>query len=187
MENNICFIDFETTGLNLIKDYPIEIGAVLVDSNLDIIKKFQSYIKPTNSFEIEAPSFNIHGISEEIVMSAPSELSVLTSMFAELGTNYRIAAWNMSFDLSFFKAWCYRNSFGKILEEINYRHIDVQTICFIAKEMGCISENINSLSQLLTYFGFTRSKYHNALEDAELLYRVYVLLIKKLKELGLMI
>ncbi|RZL06336.1 MAG: hypothetical protein EOO89_24535, partial [Pedobacter sp.] len=39
-----------TTGINLIDDYPIEVGALLVDSELNIIKQFHSFIKPNNNF-----------------------------------------------------------------------------------------------------------------------------------------
>jgi len=41
MGEYICFIDFETTGVDVFRDEPIEIGAVLVDDNLKIIKQFR--------------------------------------------------------------------------------------------------------------------------------------------------
>jgi DNA polymerase III epsilon subunit-like protein len=76
MEKNICFIDLETTGLNLISDYPIEVGAILTDSSLNIIQEFHSYIKPNNKYKVDESSFSIHGIPNNIIDDAPSESSV---------------------------------------------------------------------------------------------------------------
>lgn len=36
----ICFIDFETTGIDVFRDEPIDFGAVLVDFNLTIKNEF---------------------------------------------------------------------------------------------------------------------------------------------------
>ena len=177
----ICFIDFETTGTDLIDDYPIEIGAILVDSNMNISKEFHSFIKPNNTFKLEKTAFDIHGISELTIMQSPAESTVLRNMFSKLGTSYRLAAWNMSFDVAFFKTMCLRNSFDEYLNKINYRHLDVQTISFIAKEIGCIPNTINSLSELANYFGLSRSAHHSAFEDARILYKVYMLLMATMK------
>lgn len=179
----VCFVDFETTGIDLINDYPIEVGAVLVDSNLNIVNGFHSLIKPNNSFSIKESAYKVHGIDEQTIMQAPSEQKVLNELFLRLGTNYRLAAWNMSFDVAFFKALCLRNSFESNLNKINYRHLDVQTICFIAKELRAIPNNINSLSDLCSHIGLARSIRHSAFEDARLLVSVYKYLFKQLRSL----
>lgn len=179
--NNICFLDFETTGIDLINDFPIEIGAILVDGNLNFIKEFHSLIKPNYAFKIKESALKIHNISEQVINESPTEAEVLNLMFKSLGTNYRLAAWNMSFDVSFFKALCYRNDYQECLNKLNYRHLDVQTINFIAKEIGCIPNDINSLSDLTNYMGLSRSKFHNAKEDVKLLIEVYRFLIHRLE------
>lgn len=180
-KNNICFIDFETTGINLIDDYPIEIGAIVVDQNTSIIGEFHSFSRPNNYFEISENALMTHGITKEKALSFPFEGEVLNNMFLKLGTDYRLAAWNMSFDISFFKMLCYRNNYMRKLSEINYRHIDVQTISYVAKQIGLIDNEINSFSDITDYLGMRRSLKHNALEDAKLLVEVYTYLINKLK------
>jgi DNA polymerase III subunit epsilon len=179
--NNICFIDFETTGTSLIDDHPIEIGAVLLDNNFNVLHDFHSYIKPQHTFVIKESAFKIHNLSENLISESPNEKEVLGELFSKLGTDYRLAAWNMSFDIAYFKILCHRNSYESYLNKINYRHIDVQTISYVAKEIGCISENIDSFSDLLKYFGLIRRNFHSAIEDAILLSQVYKLLLQCIK------
>lgn len=180
--NNICFIDFETTGVSLIDDYPIEIGAILISADYIIIEEFHSFIKPNNNYRIKDSALKVHGILDEQILNSPSEKEVLSEFFKKLGTNYRIAAWNMSFDVAFFKLLCQRNGFVSNLSKINYRHIDVQTISFVAKKLGRIPERLNSLSDVVSYFNLTRSNKHSAIEDARLLFQVYEKLFIKLDQ-----
>jgi DNA polymerase III subunit epsilon len=179
---NICFIDFETTGTDVLNDYPIEIGAVVVDPRLGLIKKFHSLIRPNNRFHIKESAFKIHGISKQKVLAAPTERQVLADMKNQIGADFRLAAWNMSFDVNMFKTLCYRNSFEGYLEKINYRHIDVQTINYIARELRLIPSEVHSMSDLVLHMGEVRSDQHSALEDAILLAKAYRFLISRFKE-----
>ena len=182
MASNICFIDFETTGVDILTDHPIQLGCLLVDGNLNLIKEFSSYIRPLNEFIISERAFLIHGITRETILSSPDEKTVLANFFLQIGHNYKFAAWNMSFDIAFFKIFCLRNGFENHLNKINYRHIDVQTVSFIANQLGLITGNVNSLSDLASYFGIERSHNHSALEDARILYFIYKRLFSILSE-----
>ena len=55
---NICFIDFETTGIDFFKDQPLELGALLVNKDLEIIEKFHSLIAPRTKREVSAAANN---------------------------------------------------------------------------------------------------------------------------------
>ena len=43
-ETIFAIVDFETSGVNMIKDFPIEIGIVYCDANLKIIEEYSSLI-----------------------------------------------------------------------------------------------------------------------------------------------
>ncbi len=45
-KHNLAFVDIETTGLNLIEHEIIEIGCIVTDASLNIIKEFELKIKP---------------------------------------------------------------------------------------------------------------------------------------------
>ena len=69
LRNPLCFFDLETTGINITKDRIIEIGAVKMMPNGEIIRK-ASRINPT--IPIPAESTSIHGIKDEDVKDKPT-------------------------------------------------------------------------------------------------------------------
>lgn len=178
---NICFIDFETTGIDVFKDSPIDFGAVLVDHNLEIIKTFQSLIYPRNKRQFRSSAIKTHGIRLEDLSSAPDQNEVLSSFFNEFGTEYMFAGWNINFDVSFFRGMCHHQNKMKLYNSINHRHIDIQSLNFFAKQLKVVDSDINSLSDLSNYFNINRSIKHSALEDAKITLLVYRNLLQLFK------
>ncbi len=178
--SNLCFIDFETTGSNVFEDHPLEFGAVLVNKNFEIVNEFFSSIKPPDRSQNTATAFAIHNIKLRDLEDAPTSKVVLDDFFERFGVDYGFAGWNISFDVPFFRKLCYLNEMMDLYNKIDYRHIDVQTICKIARELTLIPGNIKSLDDCVRYFGLNRSKVHNALEDAKLTFSVFQALLKLL-------
>jgi DNA polymerase III epsilon subunit-like protein len=170
---NICFIDFETTGIDIFKDSPIEIGCVLVSEEGEILKEFHSYIKPRNNRVFSASSKNIHGMNKELLENAKSQQDVLIEFFNNMGTDYRFSGWNINFDVSFFRSMCHYNNMMREYNKIHHRHIDVQSIVFYLKEKNLLPNELKSLYDLINYFNLKRNIKHNAMEDAELTFQVY--------------
>jgi DNA polymerase III epsilon subunit family exonuclease len=170
----ICFLDFETTGIDVFKDYPIEIGAVLVDDNLNIIKKFQSFINPNRKRKFKATAIKTHGYkSMSDLSNFPLSKDVLTDFFETLGSNYCFAGWNISFDVTFFRKLCHQNNMMKRYNELNYRHLDIQSMMHLFNHFKHTEIEKNSLDNTCQYFNIKRSKKHNALEDAKLTLEIY--------------
>jgi DNA polymerase III subunit epsilon len=96
---NTCFIDFETTGIDVFKDHPVEFGAILVDENLNIIDEFYSRINPDRKRKLKASALKTHGIELDSLVNIPTGNIVLSSFFSRFGTNFRLASWNISFDV----------------------------------------------------------------------------------------
>lgn len=167
-----CFLDLETTGINLFQDHTIEIGAVLVDENFQIIKTFHSFIKPDKVISFSNASKKVHGLTESFFDDKTSSTIVLDHFFHEMGTDFRFVSWNISFDISFFKKLCHTTKMTEQFNKINYRHIDLQSIFY----WYCARHSLNNMSSLddaCAYFHIPRSKYHNALEDAQIAYQVF--------------
>ncbi|WBO83649.1 3'-5' exonuclease [Hymenobacter yonginensis] len=180
-QKNICFIDFETTGIDIYKDEPIEIGALVVDGELNIINKFYSRISLPNNAIIDNSAFDIHGIKYSDLYESPSQENVINLFFESMGTDYCFASWNISFDVGFFKKICYYNNMIDTFNKINYRHIDVQSISQVANRLNIFNKEVNSLSECVNYFSLKRKKYHNAYEDALLCKEVYENIINKIQ------
>ena len=170
----ICFLDFETTGIDVFKDFPIEIGAILVNDKLEINEEFHSIINPNRKRKFKASATKIHGIKsvEELDMYPKSD-EVINSFFDKMGTNYCFCSWNISFDVTFFRRLCHQNNIMRKYNQINYRHIDLQSIMFYYNKINNTGIYKNSLDNSCNYFGIKRSTEHNAKEDVKLLLEVY--------------
>ncbi|MFC6224824.1 exonuclease domain-containing protein [Hymenobacter artigasi] len=169
----ICFIDFETTGIDVYSDEPIEIGAIIVNNESVVENKFHSRFQLSKGKNISNESFSIHGISDRDLLESPSRRDVIQRFFSTMGHDFCFASWNISFDVGFFKKVCHENDMMDKFNKVNYRHIDVQTISQVANRLGKFDSQINSLSDCINYFGLERSAHHNAYQDAELCFAVY--------------
>lgn len=181
-EKPICFIDFETTGSNLFIDEPIQIGAFLYDWSKKEKVQFESDIRPTKNVTNSRTAYEIHNIDLFKLREEPTAKEVLANYFDVMGTKYCFAGWNISFDVPFFRKMCFENDFQDNYDLINYRHIDVQTICKTLKYIGIVDQNLNSLTDFSKYFGISRSKKHRALEDAKITYQVFCKALMLLEE-----
>ncbi len=167
-----CFIDLETTGSDYVNDYPIQIGAILVKTkNFEIIKEYSSLINIPEGIIISEKAKEIHGLKKEDIKNAPKPKNVLKDFFNEFGTDYAFAGWNVCFDVSFFRKICNENGFNDQYKEINFHHLDVQSIAKYLKIKGNIEGEI-SLSNLCKIYNLKRLKNHDALEDAKLSFKV---------------
>lgn len=170
---NICFIDFETTGIDVFKDSPIEIGSVLVDDKGEILKIFHSLIQPRNRRIFSTSATKIHGIDNILLENARTQHEVLFDFFSTMGTDYRFSGWNINFDVSFFRGMCHYTKMMREYNKIYHRHIDVQSIVFYLKTKNLLPNELRSLDDLIKYFSLKRSTKHNALEDAKLTFEVF--------------
>jgi len=177
-----CIIDFETTGSNIFEDEPIQLGALLYDESEGIVNEFSSFILPRSDVKNSGKAFQIHGISLKDLKNAPSQEEVLKNFFCVFGYDYSFAGWNISFDIPFFRKMCYENGLQNEYDKINYRHLDIQSVCQILTKLELVDSNLNSLNDFTTYFNIHRSEKHDALEDVKITYELYLKVIELLKE-----
>lgn len=173
-----CILDLETTGINQFYDQPIEIGAILVDKNLKVIDKFHSYIQIPETLNFSISAKKTHGLDENFLRNKPPQAMVLKNFFLQFGYDFRFVTWNMSFDVGFFRRICYENNFQNEFDKLNYRHLDLQSMFFYYCDKNGY-HNLRSLDDACGHFGIYRSRYHNALEDAQITYEVFKRLMIK--------
>lgn len=93
----VCF-DCETTGLDVLKDDIISIGAVIIKDNTIIAsKKFVKYVKPKTKLQIDA--IKVHHIRECDLLDA-EEIHDVLKEFLEFIGNRILVGYYLEFDIA---------------------------------------------------------------------------------------
>jgi len=171
---DILLIDFETTGLDLKKSLPIQLGAVLLDKQTLAEKDyFLSFIKQDLS-DMPEESAKVHGITEEHLKDAPLPNEVIASFLDQFGVEVYLASWNEMLDHTMLSKML--DGVGKDIYIHDYHFFDVWSLAYMHMVRLDRGDIVRS-EQTFQYFGLPSRSAHNALEDcrhtAEVLRKVY--------------
>ena len=99
-------LDFETTGLDITKDEPIQIGIVAIDEQGNVTDKFQSLIKPDKKTdELKHIVGFITGLSIADLEAAPTREEVLPQIQKYFDEDTIVIGHNIKFDLDFLEKY----------------------------------------------------------------------------------
>jgi|688.fasta_scaffold15841_14 DNA polymerase-3 subunit epsilon len=173
---NVSFavVDFETTGLNPETDRIVQLAAVIVNGDGDIIDSFDTIVKPENPDEYQHGAEHIHGISVEQVSSGMPLRKALEQLWS-INAGHVFTAHNAAFDLGFLHAESKRVG----LEG----HVDVHvdTLELARRTTGADTTRKHNLFALCEHYGIERDKVHDAKSDAT---ATAQLLMHLMKEIG---
>ena len=159
--DDFTVIDIETTGLLISLDYIVEISALKVRAN-KIVDTFSSYIKPPKPIPENATA--IHGITNEMVETAPSSDEVMQKWLNFIGDDVLVGHNIGKFDLPIIKRYAYFNN----------AYVDTLKLA----KSYCYDAPNNKLQTLCDYFGIINENAHNSLSDCKADYELYL----KIKE-----
>lgn len=161
VQREYVFLDIETTGLDVEKDRIIEVGSIKVSGEKEVM--FQRLIKT----EIEVPDVieNLTGINGSKLSSEGIELKQCIAEFMEFIGKSDLIGYNIRFDIKFL---------NKALSDLALAPIHNKTIDLMqeAKKQNMFQINYK-LETTLREYGIDQTVQHRALEDAELIYRLY--------------
>lgn len=104
--SDILIIDVETTGVDPLKHACIEIGAMLLDRDLNPLKEYTTYIAPWEGAEIQPEAMAVNGITPADLERAPGIAEVVEQfdcIFQPAARRLFLSGWNVWFDHGFLK------------------------------------------------------------------------------------
>jgi DNA polymerase-3 subunit alpha (Gram-positive type) len=162
--------DFETTGLDPVKDEIIEIGGMKIE-NGEIKDIFNKLVKPEKALPTHITE--ITGITPEMLESEPPIKPILEKFVSFIGDAILVAH-NADFDTAFL-----RNNAKRVLN----KDITNQVVCtlLISRDIlpGLSNHKLHTVGE---YFHLKAENRHRAIGDVELTYQVWQKFMEKLKD-----
>ena len=171
LDGTFIVFDLETTGLNPASEEITEIAAVRVVEG-EIRDSFQTYVNPHKPIPAEITEMT--GISDETVADAPDLDKAVPEFLAWAGEGqYPLVAHNAGFDMGFLRTACQRLGIEREFTSIDTLEMSRLMLPHMHKF------KLNILAKELQVGPF---EHHRASEDAAVLGRIYVKLLKRLRE-----
>ena len=178
-------LDFETTGLDVSKDEPIQIGIIEIDEHGKIIGEYQSLIKPDKKTdELKHIVGFITGLSISDLETAPSRETVEQEIQKFFWENSIIIWHNIGFDLDFLKKYFPSLIYHSKIDTMNL----AQTIVHYAPSyaLEVLIENLKTEKAFNVIFSneeHGEEKSHDAFFDTKNSIKLFLYFIQYLYEL----
>lgn len=171
LDGEFVIFDIETTGLSALNCRITEIGAVLIRGG-EVTSRFSSFVNP--GIHIPEEITELTGITDEMVAAAPGIETVLTDFLAFAGDRMLVAH-NANFDIGFLKV-----AAEQLKIPFLNSYIDTLALSrYLNKEL-----KNHKLDTIAEHYGLGDFNHHRAVDDAEILSRIFVIMAEKLIKEG---
>ena len=148
-----CVIDFETTGLDPVRDQVVEFAAVRVEEG-EIGLHITALCKP--SISIPPGATRVHGITDRMVRFADPFSAYLTTLLDFIGAD-TLVGHNLSFDFGFLRTACAHAGLT----------FDPPRLCTLQMARKLFPQlPSKALAHVAAHLNIKNSTYHRALGDA---------------------
>ena len=174
--SDILIIDVETTGIDCNKHACIELGAMLLDRDLNPIREYSTFITPWEGAEIQSEAMAVNGITPAELERAPSVSEVVEQFHCIFQPDQRklfISGWNVWFDVGFLKAM-----YGRAGRDWPFRSrmLDMQSIVTFHSQITPRSQ-AETVKQFLN-----EAQAHRALDDVRQVAKLLKLFSEKFQQ-----
>ena len=157
---NVSFavVDCETTGVNPETDRILQLAAIIVTGNGEIVDQFDTVVKPESPATYHHGAEHIHGISAEQVSQGMPLREALEKLWS-ISEGNLFTAHNAKFDINFIHAESRRVGLERQVEQ----YIDTLAL---SRKTDTEKERRHSLDALCEHYGIERERAHEAVADA---------------------
>lgn len=162
-------LDTETTGLEAVDHFIIEIGCVELNNRRLTGNNYHQYIRPDR--EVDAGAMEVHGITNEFLADKPRFVEVMADFLSYLEGADELVIHNAPFDVGFINKELSRNNGPYLNLRDRFQVLDTLVM---ARQMHPGQKN--NLDALCKRYDINNEhrELHGALLDAEILADVYL-------------
>ena len=170
-DDEMVVFDIETTGLSNRTCKIIEIGAVKIKGG-EIIDRMDIFVDPECPIPEEIT--NLTSITDEMVKGAPKEKEAVEK-FLEFADGCMLIAHNANFDVGFIRVAAEKHS-------IAFENTFLDTVG-LSKYVNPELKN-HKLDTIVNHYKIGDFHHHRASDDAEVLARIFIIMLERLKSEG---
>ena len=158
-------LDTETTGISVVDGHRIvEIGCIVLDELIPTQKKFHCYLNPER--KVSDKALAVHGYTDKF-LSDKKKFKEIADEFLDFINGKRLVIHNAEFDLS------HINNELKIMGKAPLQNDVVDTLILARNKFPGSSSSLDALCKRYRIDNSKREQ-HSALEDCNLLVKVYI-------------
>lgn len=155
---SFAVVDFETTGINPETDRVIQVAAIVINGEGEIVESFDTVVRPESPAQYTHGAEHVHGISAEQVAQGMPLREALEKVWTISEGNV-FTAHNAKFDINFLHAESQRVG----LENKIDTYVDTLAL---ARKTDQERTRKHSLQALCEHYGISHENAHEAKSDA---------------------
>ncbi|MBD7916307.1 UvrD-helicase domain-containing protein [Clostridium sp. Sa3CUN1] len=121
-KDNIIIFDVESTGIDVTEDEIIQIAAIRINKDGQVIEKFEKFLKNKKSVE---SSFNVHGFSDEFLKKNGEDKEKVLKEFVDFSKDSVIVGHNVQYDINILTSELSRNNITGLSFKTFYDTLDI--------------------------------------------------------------
>lgn len=155
---SFAVVDFETTGINPETDRVIQVAAIVINGEGEIVESFDTVVRPESPAQYTHGAEHVHGISAEQVAQGMPLREALERVW-DISKGNVFTAHNAKFDINFLHAESERVG----LENKIDTYVDTLAL---ARKTDQERTRKHSLQALCEHYGINHTNAHEAKSDA---------------------
>ena len=120
--DNIIVFDVESTGVDVTEDEIIQIAAIKINRNGEVIERFEKFLKNIKSVK---NSEHIHGFSDEFLKENGEVKNIVLKEFIEFSEDAVIVGHNVQYDINILTSELEKSELGKPRFKAFYDTLDI--------------------------------------------------------------
>ena len=170
-DKHLIIFDLETTESLTALPEIIEIGAIKINANFDVVDKFETLVKPRDLSRVDRRISSLTGLTQS-QLSTEKTFDDVWEGFAEFTSfNFsRLCSWNTSFDIAVLREEYRSRGLGF---PHNQASVDALSVVWTVASIWGLKLGGMSLRKSCERFGVIRGDTHRALSDAEDVVKIF--------------